>query len=188
VHSAGLIRANLENDPAVVYFLDYNLRIVHCNLAWNRFAVQNGGPHLMREMVLGRCVMDSVPAPLKAFYAAAYKQVLSVQEPWECTYECSSAAVYRSFRMGVYPDPHDSGLVVVNSLTVEQPHGNERPPLPLTASYTSEHGIITMCCHCRRTQRTGQEEIWDWVPSLVESLPSFVSHGICPVCANLFYS
>jgi hypothetical protein len=188
VETSGSIRANLENDPAVVYFLDSNLRIIHCNLAWNRFALQNGGSHLLREMVWGRAVMDSVPVPLKAFYAAAYDRVLSFQQPWECTYECSSAAVYRAFRMGVYPDPDDSGLVVVNSLTVERPHGSERPPATLTADYTSEHGIITMCCHCRRTQRTGQEEIWDWVPSFVESLPPFVSHGICPVCLNLFYS
>jgi hypothetical protein len=188
VHTAGLIRANLENDPAIVYFLDCNLRIIHCNLAWNRFALKNGGKHLLREMVLGHAVMDSVPAPLKAFYASAYTRVLNVHQSWECTYECSSAAAYRVFRMGVYPDPHDSGLVVVNSLTVERPHGSECPPSSLIAGYTSEHGIINMCCHCRRTQRTGHAEIWDWVPSIVESIPPFVSHGICPVCANLFYS
>ena len=189
METVNLTRENLENDPSVIYFLNLHLRITHCNLAWDRFANQNGGQDLAREVVVGRPVMDAVPAPLKPFYDDAYARVFASQKPWEYTYECSSATTYRSFRMSIYPDPDNNGLVIVNSLTVERPHGSEREPSTLTDLYTTkEHGIITMCCHCRRTRRIDEKEVWDWVPSFVERPPRLVSHGICPVCRVMYYS
>jgi len=125
-----LTRQSLENDPAIIYFLDRGLQITHCNFAWDRFANDNGGKDLARQIVLGRFVMDVIPPPLKSFYADAYHSVLDSRRPWECTYECSSANVFRSFRMAIYHDPVDAGLLVVNSLTIERPHGPEREPLP----------------------------------------------------------
>jgi hypothetical protein len=188
MQTINLTRKNLEDDPSVIYFLNPRLRITYCNLAWDRFASQNGGQDLAREVVVGRPVMDAVPAPLKPFYNDAYDRVLSSQKPWEYTYECSSATTYRSFRMSIFPDPDNSGLMIVNSLTVERPHGSEREPSNLTDVYTTkDHGITTMCCHCRRTRKIDQKEVWDWVPGFVERPPRLVSHGICPVCRIVFY-
>jgi len=76
METVNLTRKNLENDPSVIYFLNLNLRIIHCNLAWDRFANQNGGQDLAREVVVGRPVMDAVPAPLRPFYDDAYDRVL----------------------------------------------------------------------------------------------------------------
>jgi hypothetical protein len=189
MEAVSLTRKNLENDPAVIYFLSPDFLITHCNLAWDQFARQNGGENLGRDVVVGRPVMNAVPAPLKPFYDHAYDRVLNSQEPWEHTYECSSATTYRSFRMSIYPDPVDNGLVVVNSLTVERPHGNDGEPSTLTSAYSSpEDGIVTMCCHCRRTRRIEEKKLWDWVPSFVERPPRALSHGICPVCSNMFYA
>jgi hypothetical protein len=186
-----LTRQSLENDPAIVYFLDRGLQITHCNFAWDRFANDNGGKDLSRRMVLGRFVMDVIPPPLRTFYADAYHSVLESRRPWECTYECSSANVFRSFRMAIYHDPQDTGLVVVNSLTVEGPHGSEREPCQaLTDIYENpDSGIIAMCSHCRRTRRAHPKapEIWDWVPGYIDNPPRSVSHGICGVCMSVVY-
>jgi hypothetical protein len=185
---ASRIRDNLEKDPSVVYFLDRRLRITHCNPAWDRFAAENGGEHLTRQAMIGTSVLEVIPAPLKPFYGDGYDHVFSSLVPWEHTYECSSPTIYRSFRMGVYLDPEEEGLVVVNSLTVEHPHGNDREPHPSSPAYASANeGIVTMCSHCRRTQRIDSKEVWDWVPAYVENRPQHTSHGLCPICTFMYY-
>jgi hypothetical protein len=133
--------------------------------------------------------MDSVPAPLKPFFEDGYRKALSAGQTWEHCYECSSPAVYRQFRMAVYPAPAGDGLVVVNSLAVERPHdgGELKASLPNEAVYADRHGITTMCCHCRRVRRPEQVEVWDWVPAYVEKPPHGVSHGLCMVCLSLYY-
>ena len=184
-----VIRTNLEKDPAVVYMLDSDLRIRYCNEAWDRFAIENGGHGLERQHQLGRPVMDVIPAPLKRFYQQGYDQVLSSGQPWEQDYDCSSPAVYRRFRMAVYPDPEGDGLSVVNSLAVDRPHGAEIVPRGVNEFvYLDEHGHVTMCCHCRRTCRANHPHVWGWVPANLEGPPGSVSHGLCAVCANLIYS
>lgn len=181
-------RRNLEKDPAVIYALDRDLRIVYCNEAWDRFAADNGGRGLERERQLGRSVMDAIPAPLKQFFEQGYQQPLSGRA-WEHCFECSSPAVYRSFRMVAYPEPEGAGIVVVNSLMVERLHdGNERSTcIPNETAYTDQHGILTSCCHCRRTRQVQQKSVWDWVPAYVQLPPERVSHAICAVCMNLYY-
>lgn len=180
---------NLESDPAVIYWLDPDLRIVHCNAAWDRFALQNGGHGLERVHQVNRPLMDVIAQPLKNFYAESYGLVLSSGKPFEYTYECSSALVFRTIRMMTYPDPERDGLIVVNSVEMERPHDSmQRPPCPPAAAlYRDKHGIMTACCHCRRTRRARQAAVWDWVPGFVDQPPEAVSHGICEVCMNVFY-
>ena len=35
-----------------------------------------------------------------------------------------------------------------------------------------------MCMHCRRTRRTEEGDIWDWVPEFLAKPPDNVSHGL----------
>ena len=181
--------ARLEKDPAVIYALDRNLRIVYCNEAWDRFAAENGGRGLDRRHQLGRLVMDVIPMPLKPFFQAGYRKVLASRQPWEHCYECSSPTVFRRFQMVVHPDPGAAGLVVVNSIIVEQLHDDQERGIcfPGEKVYVDTHGIITMCCHCRRTCRAEKTAAWDWVPAYVENPPEMISHSICGVCMSLYY-
>ncbi len=59
--------------------------------------------------------------------------------------------------------------------------------MPDETAYLDHRGILTACCHCRRTRQVRETAVWDWVPSYVEEPPERVSHGICAVCLNLFY-
>jgi hypothetical protein len=184
----GVIRKNLEDDPSVIYFLDSQLHITHCNAAWDRFAMENGGQNLNRQYMVGKPVLDSVPQVLKSFYIKAYQKVLASRKPWAHTYECSSANTFRTFHMSVYSDLEKNGLLVVNSLSVERPHGRDREPHQVSPVYSAPHsGFVTLCSHCRRTQRVDHKEIWDWVPAYLERPPMTISHGLCPVCMVVYY-
>ena len=187
--SSGGLRNQFETDPAVIYVLDERLRITYCNQSWDRFAKENGGWGLDRDHIRGCSFMAAIPPALQQFFEEGFEKVLTKREVFEHCYECSSPEVHRKFRMSAHPDPEGTGLVIVNSLIVEQPHDTaERPAqLPDTAVYVDAHAKITMCCHCRRTRRATQRMVWDWVPAYLNDAPVPVSHGICTVCMTLHY-
>ena len=188
--------AALEHDPSVIFVLDSSLRIAYCNTAWDRFAAANGGNDLLRPAPIGRSLVDSIGEPLSAFYESAYQGVLHSLEPWRHFYECSSPATFRKFSMHVLPLRSTGGLLVVNSLCVERPHGLGAGP-PSEAAYRQADGLIVMCSHCRRTRRTeavgrdavGRDAIeqWDWVAEYVAEMPPRTSHGLCKVCLEYYY-
>lgn len=188
--SVRILRESLEKDPAVVYWLDGDLRIVHCNEAWDRFAAENGGKGLERERQVGRCVMDVVPAPLKRYCDEGYEKVLSTGRAWEHHYECSSASLIREMGMEVHQVPTEGGgMVVVTSIRMERLRADESGAADAAGGimYADGDGITTMCCHCRKTKRVNQSAIWDWVPAHVEDPPVLISHGLCSICMRLHY-
>ena len=83
---------HFEKDPAVIYVLDDNLRIVYCNEAWDRFAAENGGGSLSRPRALGLSVIDLTPPPLKEFFENAYRNALSTGQVWQHCYGRSAFA------------------------------------------------------------------------------------------------
>ena len=187
--AAGFRVKDLEADNAIIYLLQPDLRIIYCNKAWDRFAEQNGGLGLIRPAILGTRILDVIPEPLKSYYENGLTQAKEKGRPWEHDYECSSPEFYRLFHMRVLPLA-DSYVLVESSLRVERLHGLDRPEMPANAVfYLNEHGILTMCSHCRRTRRIGMAEgpVWDWVPSFLVDPPGRVSHGLCPNCRAYFY-
>ena len=190
MQSDELIRlAELENDPAVIYAVDRDMRLIYCNAAWDRFALENSGEDWLRDRSLSTDLMAVIPPPLRGFYCQAWAEVRRMGRPWDHEYECSSPGLLRRFHMHVtlLPGARDQvPLVVLNSLLVEKPHPNR--PVGWDASlFLDKAGIITMCCHCRRTRLAFGQEEWVWAPFLVRALPENVSHGICPPCAQIHY-
>jgi hypothetical protein len=175
----------LENDPAVIYRLDRQLRFVACNAAWDRFALENGAPHLQRDNVIGCRLSKFVAGELAAYYDSAFDHVLSVQKPWHHEYACSSAALVRQFAMNVYP--FESGLLVVNALQFQKPH-TAAAELAFETSYRLPGGLILMCSNCRRSRRPGTGDVWDWVPGFVSAALHGVSHGLCPPCGDMYHA
>jgi hypothetical protein len=179
----------LENNPAVIYALDSSFQITACNAAWDRFALENRGATLANGTQIGRNVLDVTPRPLQLFYTTLFGNVLETGDEKECVYECSSDKLFRRFHMLVArknlagPNP---SLIIINSLVVETPHSE--PDLPVDVSDMREpNGLITMCCHCRRTRLPKADNRWVWVPSLVRRMPRDASHGICEICYQLHY-
>ncbi|HEY3928861.1 MAG TPA: hypothetical protein VGL89_10820 [Candidatus Koribacter sp.] len=174
----------VEADPAVMYLLDPQSRIVYCNLAWNRFANDNDAPELVREKVIGTSVLDVTVDPLRGFYEHIYSQVKKAREPWEYNFECSSDEQYRMLRMRIFPLPK-SFLLVENSVRVERPH--TAVAVDTTEfCYTDSRGMVVMCAHCRRTRHPDTDR-WDWVPRFVANLPPNTSHGLCKNCRSFYF-
>ncbi len=186
--AAGLSYARLETEPAVIYILRPDLRIVYCNQAWNKFAAENYGKGLNRSEVLGTVFLDAIPSLLKKFYADAFAEARATGNIWEHDFECSSPELFRLFHMRVLP-LSDGHLLVENSMRFEESHKRKSPPVSGNLVYVNEHGILTMCCHCRRTRRVGprERETWDWIPRFLIEQPGRVSHGLCHTCMAYFY-
>jgi hypothetical protein len=174
----------VEVDPSVTFLLDPEFRIVYCNLAWNRFALENGAPELVREKAIGVSILDVCADPLNGFYQHVYTRTQKARDPWEHDYECSSAGQYRHMRMRVLPLPH-SFLLVENSVRIQRPHTDVAVDASRSA-YTDPRGMIVMCAHCRRTRHPAIAR-WDWIPAFVANLPENASHGLCKNCRAFYF-
>lgn len=183
-----LDRDTLERSKDVIFVVDSKLRITYCNPAWDEFALANNGQEVVAARVLGTDLMRDIPESLRDFYSNVVQRCRDQHLTFDFDYECSSAELYRLLHMNILPLKRSSELAFVNSTRVEHIHGAERPASPAADIYLSAHGIITMCCHCRRTRRQNASDVWDWVPAFVQTRTWQVSHGLCPVCKSYFYS
>jgi len=182
------VMQSLQQSEAVSYILDSQYRIMYCNPAWNRFARANGAPQLANEAVVGSDLFAAIPEVLRASYSAAFRYVLSTGRVWEQSYECSSPALFRRFRMRIQLLKPQDWFLVTNSLIVERSHAGTATADPNT--YVDANGIVTNCAHCRCSRRAGSLDQWDFVPEYLQPrLESEVkvSHGLCPVCHAYFY-
>jgi hypothetical protein len=170
-----------DDDPAIIYALDHDLRFVRCNPAWDRFAKENGAPDLTRSNVYGRCIMDVVPDVLRNFYTIAYDSVRRFRRQWWHIFECPSPTQARSFQMRILPREGD-GLLIVNTLIREEPHEEQIPAR--IEEYTDADGIATVCSHCRRAEHLSEPNRWDFVPLLLITNAVLRWPGLCPFCSN----
>jgi len=173
----------IRSSPAVIYGLWPDLRLAFLNQGWFRFAAENGGePSISQGWPIGRCLLEAVPSILRDFYADGFHSCMEARRPWHHTYECSSAAVLRWFRMTAFPLERGRGLLVIHSPVAEFPSiGRRTVPNAVEADYRDADALIRQCAYCRRVQRRRDGE-WDWVPEWVHSTPLKTSHGICKPC------
>ncbi len=175
----------LDGYAGTVYAVGPDFRLAYMNPAWFRFAEENGGePAISTRWSLGSPVMPAISATLRSFYEIKFRTCLERGEPWIHDYECSSAGVYRTFRQTVYPLNEGSGLLIVNSLSVETiHHPADRKPRPaVETKYRNENGAISQCAHCRRVMVSRDPMRWDWVPAWVQRTPSEVAFVLCGPC------
>lgn len=182
--------STLENEPGAVYALDRDLRLCYFNPAWFRFSRDNNGePAISARFTLGTPLKAAISGPLQPFYLDAYAQVLRDGTPWQHDYECSSDTVLRRFNQRSYPLANRAAVIVINSLTVEQPHPapDAAGAAPDESLYRNSHGLLVQCSHCRRVERAVQPGHWDWVPAWVAAQPPRTSHSLCQPCYDYYY-
>jgi hypothetical protein len=179
----------LELESGSAYVISRSLQLTYTNSAWSRFATSNGAPFLASVAKGSLDVLQATSAPLRPYYRAAFARLLAGEEAWTHVYECSSSALFRIFAMDVYSLPDHAGLIVTNSLVVERAHNpdNREPHLGVVSTYAQEGGLIIQCAHCRRIQRPGAPDSWDWVPVWVEARPLNLGHGLCHPCFQHHY-
>ena len=186
---AGLSIRALETSSSVLYILQDDSKIIFCNEAWDRFALQNQGGHLVRQSVLGTSVLDVTPGILRPFYADLFSRARISGQILEHDVELSSPEMFRLYHMRVLPigGPY---LCIENTRYIERPQENIHSWKPGTISqYKDETGYITICCHCRRTQRMrgSVEQHWDFVPEFLIVPPASLRNNLCPKCWREHY-
>jgi len=170
----------------VMFLLDDELRLVDCNPAWERFAVENGGLRLSRAGVCGRLILDFVPDVLRTFYLHKYWLAKRTADGTYFDYDCSTPDRIRLFRMTMLP--LEDLLLITNRQRLDE-KCQARPPLTVEESshYISSTGFVVMCANCRKTRHRESEMHWDWIPEMLSHDRLKVSHGLCPRCKTHLY-
>jgi len=180
--------ASVESSPHACFALTESLYICYCSPAWDRFALENGGgADVLAASVLHKPFLQFVANDLRENLKNLFHRARTLGRLQSQDYECSSAQVFRVYRMQVYPLRPDCGFVVNNSLRVVHPH-TRAVCEPYDSIYRCELGLIHMCANCRRTRRIGDTEVWDWVPTYVERPARATTHTVCPFCREYYYS
>lgn len=161
--------------------LTADLRIIAVSPGWTRFARANGGAEVLERWGPGASITTALPEPLLSYYRDVFARVATQHYAWDGDYECSSAELYRLFRMRIYP--LDEGFGIVHALRIEERH--HRTGFAPHEAYVDE-GLIRMCAHCRKVQHRPTRR-WDWVPGYVATRPPNVSHGLCPGCEAYYW-
>lgn len=178
-------REILESCQEPCFTVNESLDITYCNKAWDQFALLNqGSPEALRAQVISRNLLDFIPDDIKKYHAGLFQTARALGQPVSHDYECSSATLFRLYRMQIYP--MEKGFTVINSLRVERPH-DRTPAEPTEAVYRNSSGMIRMCANCGRTNRAEDPDAWDWVPDFVEHMREHTTHGVCPLCLEYYY-
>jgi hypothetical protein len=175
----------LESHPSTVYGLFPDFTIAYFNPAWVAFAADNGLGDVQSRWGLDADIRDALSEPLRTYYVAAYERCLRSGEVWQHEYECSSHMYFRRFSLHAYPLGQREGLLIVNSILVEQPHG-AHPEHGHLEQYL-ESGMLRQCMHCRRVRHPEHAHRWDWVPALLQKPYDQTSHGLCAVCSDYYF-
>lgn len=180
--------AVMERSPHACFALTESLNICYCNTSWDRFALENGGgADVLAGNVMHKPFLPYVPCELRANFESLFTNARALGRPQAQDYECSSAQIFRLYRMAIYPLQPGSGFAVVNSLRVAHPH-TRIVCEPEEGRYVHDDGLMRMCANCRRTRRVDDPAAWDWVPDFVERPRQKVSHSVCPLCAEYYYA
>lgn len=181
------IPAAVEASPHACFALTESLEICYCNPAWDTFALENSAEAgVLAASVLHKPFLEFIPEDLRLVYREIFQRARALGRMQSQDYECSSAEVFRIYRMQVYPLQPGCGFAVVNSLVVAHPH-TRAVCQPDDARYRDRDGLIRMCANCRRTRRVDAPAAWDWIPAYVERPWREVTHSVCPFCREYYY-
>jgi hypothetical protein len=167
--------AAFDQDPAVIYELDFDFRVRRCNRGWDVFALENNGYSCTSARVIGTFLFDVISPDLRPFYLRAFKEVKEGRE-WSHMFQCSSAAVIRQLRMRIVPAA--TGFITMNELVEER---LQPPPEGDSKDAASFGPVVSMCANCRRVLNHKQNT-WQWVPDFVAHMPISAKQVLCPPC------
>jgi hypothetical protein len=177
----------LDDSRDLAWGLDAGLRLAYLNRGWYA-AIERAQTHTaMARWTIGAPALDAIAGPQRAFYEAAFANVVLTGQPWQHRYLCPTPAAERTFWMRV--DPVGAGrLLVVSGLAVQAPPSDIAAARARDrAAYVDARGVVVQCGSCRRVRRPDDPSRWDWVGSYVADPPDGTSHGVCPACLGLYY-
>ena len=169
------------------YEIDASDAIVRIDGLWDRFASDNGAPHLSADSVLGRELWDHIAgAEMDHVYRLLVERVRQHGQPLEFTFRCDSPKCARHMRM-IMASAKDKHVRFHSITEREEP----RAPISLLeASEERSHEIIVMCSVCKCISNEQKE--WLELDKAIRVLELFqtaplprISHGLCPACYDV---
>ncbi len=190
-------RAILAAEASSACLLDARGVILFVNPAWDRFARENGGePGALGEAVLGTRWLDHVRGDeVRAHHGRLLERALAGQG-WSGVLhlgECNSPTearlvVSRLERVLSGAGGEPVGVAAVYTVLATRPLAELHPPVEAeAASYRRADGYVVQCACCRRVQSPAELARWDLVPALIAHRAGQVTHGLCELCARLYY-
>lgn len=176
---------SISSSLDIIYIVDQEMCLKAYNRAWDSFARNNGGAHIMEQYPLGAKITDVGEDALQRYIEKKYREAIAENTVFELDYECSSSQLLRIFRLNAYPLLDQKGLVISHHLVKECPHVEKR--VEFSRQFENHNGIIVQCQNCRKIRDPNNSERWLWIPSLLaECLPN-ISHSICGRCLDHYY-
>jgi hypothetical protein len=143
-------QTRFDESTSVTCVIDADSKIVYCNPAWNRFALQNNAPQATAGHVVGRSLFSYIPAVLEQHYRELVEMARARRELVGTDYECHNIHKFRQYHLTVLPIPQTSLMAMVHSLRVERPVTFE--PHRASSYHRGAGNVVTMCAQCRRTR------------------------------------
>lgn len=157
----------------MIYWLSAGDEITGVNGAWDRFAVENGGPEAMAEFVLGRSLWDFVQGvPTRRFLSEIFHACRHSGDDFVMPYRCDGHVEERLFSLHVIPE---DGSV----LRVEHRLLRMRPAFAGTLPKAVEATIYRQCSICLSCHLG---EHWMAPGRLIRAPGAEVTYVVCPAC------
>jgi hypothetical protein len=170
---------------SIIYRIDANNQLVEVDENWDRFAIANDSPHLVRDRVLHKPLFDLVSDPLSShLYKLLIERVKFTGKTIEFDFRCDSPTMRRFMHMEMSRQAGNGGICFKSTNEREEP----RDYIELLAPHAKRStDLVIICSWCKQVKITEDQwvEIEDGVQILrlfdADTLPQ-LSHGMCPAC------
>lgn len=191
-------QAILAREANSACLLDVRGIIRFVNPAWDRFARENGGvPGALGSAVLGTTFLDHVVGDeVREHHAKILERALAGQgwsgvvQLGECNSPTEARLVASRFERVLSGSKEDPvGIAAVYTILTARPLAEVHPTVEAEeAAYRGPNGLLVQCACCRRVQCAADPDRWDLLPRLIESPARMVTHGLCDLCVQLYYT
>ena len=173
-------------ERTIAYRLDGDDKISDVSTEWGAFARENGAPELAGRTVLGRSIWDFVAGvEARLLWSRLFARSRATRESRPLPYRCDGPDVRRYLVMTLEASI-GSDILCVSHVIREEP----RESVPLLDPAVPRTGeALIVCSWCRKVSVGGR---WVEVEHAVQMLRlferaelPFLTHGICPACAEL---
>jgi hypothetical protein len=175
----------------IVYRIDSNNRIIEADENWDRFALANDSPHLVRDKVMHTSLFDLISDPMsRHLYQLLIERVKHTGKPISFNFRCDSPDRRRFMHMVMSYQDTCAGVGFKSTTEREEP----RAPVELLSPRASRSDdLVIICSWCKRIKISDDDwvEIEQGVQRLglfdVDEFPQ-LSHGMCPDCKKAIWS
>jgi hypothetical protein len=179
------------HQTTIVYRIDSNNRIIEMDENWDRFALANDSPHLVRDRIVRKPLFELISDPLsRHLYQLLIERIKHTGKPISFNFRCDSPDRRRYMRMEMsYQDTCDG--ISFKSTTEREESRDSVELLSPQASRSDE--LVIICSWCKRIKIDDEE--WEEIEQGVQRLGLFdadelpqLSHGMCPDCNKAIWS